>query len=102
MSPFQEHHRAFPIPDIELIGDAWAQQEKHEPSLADTLMAQLPSWLGGKAGAAAHKHPSQQQADYGTVHCSEAYGGDGAVVIWREGGVSVLVASVTQGLVYVP
>lgn len=43
----------FPLPPIELIGDAWAEQEKLQPSLAQSLMAKLPSWLGGSAGETA-------------------------------------------------
>ena len=64
ITPFTRRARVFPLPNIDLIGDAWAEQEKQEPSLAESLMAKLPSWLGGAAGEA-------------SVCTSARYGGGG-------------------------
>ena len=96
ITPFLNHVRVFSVPPIGLIGDEWHAQEQAHPSLSSTLMAKLPSWLGGSASASPHKLEQQQQEDYGNHHVNASFGDNGAVLLWREGGVAINVLSVTM------
>ena len=70
------------------------------PALALTAARELAR-VRTRAGVSPHKLEERQKEDYGNHHVSSAYGDNGTVLVWREGGVSVSVVSVADHTAYV-